>query len=213
MTSTTTPRYDASAAEWVERLLVALRDIYCRRGISVFDADDAVSEFMVTFWRNPERFIFHCATPEELARMVSDRNLKSHNRRQRAQRGEGARAIADGEGGYRTSRTVVNYGHSADMGRLDPNGHFSRSQRSSDPEFEVVFRASDRDAINRAMGDLSETDRSLLTAIYIDGRDRESVRADHGCGPAAFRQREKRARDRFTECFRALSGNGLQQCG
>lgn len=64
-TALVAPRYDATAAEWAERLFVAVRNICFRRYVGIFEADDAAAEIMIPFCECPDRFVFRCGTPEE----------------------------------------------------------------------------------------------------------------------------------------------------
>ncbi|MBT3267570.1 sigma-70 family RNA polymerase sigma factor [Candidatus Poribacteria bacterium] len=80
--------------------------------------------------------------------------------------------------------------------------------RDPSPAEQVISAERWRQVI-RALNDLGDADRELLTARYIDEQDREDIRGRHGATYTALTTRLHRARGRLRKRLRAVLGLGV----
>jgi RNA polymerase sigma-70 factor (ECF subfamily) len=73
-------------------------------------------------------------------------------------------------------------------------------ERGVRPEADILEM---RDAIDFSLADLAERDRSILRALYLDGRDKDEICRDWEMTDAQFRVVLFRAKERFRRAFTA----------
>ncbi len=58
-----------------------------------------------------------------------------------------------------------------------------------------------RDAIDNSLAELAERDRSILRALYLEGKDKEEICQERGMTDAQFRVVLFRAKERFRRLY------------
>jgi DNA-directed RNA polymerase specialized sigma24 family protein len=182
-----TPHLDATVSVWAERILLELRRLYVNKLQGVFAADDAAQNFLVRFCESPETWMAKCPTPEGLARYVSSNELLDGLRDERVQTCEGARLVTRPDGSKVSGRKNVPFDN-VDSRRLAARDNI---------EFEAVESATTTAQVQQVLRALQQDDAWLLSQLWIQGRPTREVNAELGCSSTAFRQRVKRARERF----------------
>ncbi len=66
------------------------------------------------------------------------------------------------------------------------------------PEAEILEM---RDAIDNSLAELAERDRSILRALYLEGKDKEEICRERGMTDAQFRVVLFRAKERFRRLY------------
>ena len=163
----------AELTRYWQRVELCLRRLLASRGVSITQVDDVCQDVALQFCRDPAGIMARYPAPAAFAAATGEHRALDHARRERAQRGQGARLVRGPDGQAEVGRAVVPFGPVHEAG-------LTGSTRSVEDE------ALDRVEAGRVLGAVPTADRaafyevvglgrSIAEAAVTLGRDRSVV--------------------------------------
>jgi RNA polymerase sigma factor (sigma-70 family) len=180
-----------------------------------FDADAMAAEINDRFWQRLVLFASRRLRNRAAAEDVAQETIRRVLEALRGQRVENLAALPSFV--FQTAKNVcLHHDRSArrERGALLRFGA-GRTDATSDEEHPLsgILRSERAEAIAAAVQQLDESDRTLLTLLYVDALDNSEVARRLGVEPGALRVRKHRLLRKIADLVAQTSGNKMDASG